>query len=144
MTSSLQRILRNRQRDAFVGRVAQLDVFKVNLETRDSDIRRYVFAVSGPAGVGKTSLLRRMNTLAEAAGYVTAWTDEAALDIPLVLNAVVNQLSPDEGGFDEFKSRYKAYRIKRNELEADPEAPHGMPALLGRAVATAKSPARLG
>lgn len=63
---SLQEINRRRQSDAFVGREEQLQLFRANLAySVDNEQRRFIFAISGQGGVGKTTLLQRMRRTAE-------------------------------------------------------------------------------
>ena len=68
MVTSLQEILRRRQREDFVGREEQLVFFRRNLRREiDDPRRRFVVDVSGQGGVGKTWLLRRFRKIAEEA-----------------------------------------------------------------------------
>ena len=68
MVTSLQEILRRRQREDFVGREEQLVFFRRNLRREiDDPRRRFVVAVSGQGSVGKTWLLRRFRKIAEEA-----------------------------------------------------------------------------
>jgi CO dehydrogenase nickel-insertion accessory protein CooC1 len=93
--------------------------------------------VSGQGGVGKTFLLNRLQRLAQAEGAVSAVSDERQQDIPSLLGALAKQF--EESGIDlkNFSQRYRVYLEKRKELEGDPEAPQGLPALIGRAVGKA-------
>lgn len=89
---SLQEIAEERSRAAFVGRTAELDLFRINLATPPEDARhRFVFHVRGNAGVGKTSLVREWQRAAREAGAVTAWVDDAAESVPEVLASLAVQ-----------------------------------------------------
>ncbi len=134
--SSLQDILRRRQREDFVGRESQISVFRRNLALPlDDERRRFLFNVFGQGGAGKTSLLRRFRQLAEAVESAVAWCDETQEDVPSVLGHLVEQLQKQGYEFRAFQERYRVYRQKRQELEADPEAPHGISSVVGRALA---------
>jgi tetratricopeptide (TPR) repeat protein len=140
---TLQDILRRRQKDEFIGRTEHLAFYRQNLEYPvDSDLKRFIFSVSGQAGVGKTSLLRRFRHVSDSFGALSVWTDEAEISIPEVLAHFSTQLEKQGVELKSFNPRYKVYREKRQELEADPEAPQGFPALIGRAIA--KGGVRLG
>ncbi len=133
---TFQEILRRRQREDFVGRAEELQRFAQNLALAPEDPqRRFVFAVSGPGGVGKTSLLRRFRQLAEAHGALALWTSDSESDVPAVLGRLATQLEEQGLPPKRFLERYRVYRQRRQELEADPEAPQGFAGLLGASVA---------
>ena len=135
---SLQDILVQRQEEEFVGRSAPIRQFMDNLHLPLEDPRRrFVFDVYGPAGVGKTWLLQRLRRLVEEGGALTAWTDEAQQDVPAVMGIFAAQLAEAGVSLKNFQERYRVYRQKRNELEADPEAPTGLPVFLGQVLARA-------
>lgn len=91
---SLQQIAEARQNAAFVGRTAELDLFRANFDVSPQDPRhRFVFHVHGHAGVGKTSLVRQWGQAAEARGALVAWVDETAESVPEVLASVAAQFS---------------------------------------------------
>jgi len=135
VTLSLQDVLRGRQREEFVGREEQLTFFHRNLKYAVDDRRRYfVINVSGQGGVGKTWLLRRFEKIAGECGAVTACTDEAEEDVPAVMNRLAGQFAAQGCPLDDFAGRYKVYQQRQQEIEADPNAPPGLFASLGRAV----------
>lgn len=89
---SLQQIAEAHQSAAFVGRTAELDLFRRNFDQRPADPRhRFVFHVSGHAGVGKTSLVRQWGRTAQERGALVAWVDEAAESVPEVLASLAPQ-----------------------------------------------------
>ncbi len=89
---SLQQIVEGRRRAAFVGREAELGLFRRNFTVPPQDPRhRFVFHVRGNAGVGKTSLVREWQQAAREFGALTASVDEGADSVPEVLAAVVAQ-----------------------------------------------------
>ena len=133
---SLQEILRRRQREEFVGREEQLIFFRRNLRWEiDDPRRRFVINISGQGGVGKTWLLRRFGKIAEEFAAVTAYTDETEDDVPSVMGRIAEQFDAQGYPLKAFAERYRVYRQRRQEIEADPDAPQGFPAFLGRTLA---------
>ncbi|MBK3588380.1 AAA family ATPase, partial [Streptomyces sp. MBT57] len=91
---SLQQIIEGQRRAAFVGREAELELFRGNFTTPPEDPgHRFVFHVRGNAGVGKTSLVREWQQTAEEFGALTASVDESADSVPEVLAAVAAQFA---------------------------------------------------
>ena len=89
-----------------------------------------IFSISGQGGVGKTTLLKEFRRIAEEHGDVVAYVDEGMVtnrvdDVPEALHRLVEDLERQGCKFDEFRKQYKAYRIKKQEMEAEPEAPKG-------------------
>lgn len=135
-SSSLQDIIKRRQRTIFVGREEHITLFRRNLAlSLDDERRHFIFNVAGQGGVGKTWLLRRFRQLAEAGDAITAWTDEADEDVPDIMGHIAEQLEDQGHELETFSERYRVYRQKRQELEADPKAPQGVPAFVGRTLA---------
>jgi tetratricopeptide (TPR) repeat protein len=132
---SLQDILKSRQQEEFVGREEQLAFFSRNLRWEiDDPRRRFIINVSGQGGVGKTWLLRRFHKIAEEAGVITACTDEIEEDVPSVMGRFTEQFEAQGHPLKTFAERYKVYRQRWQEIEADPEARSAFPARLGRAM----------
>jgi tetratricopeptide (TPR) repeat protein len=130
---SLQDIIKRRQRSEFVGRQAQINLFRQNLTLPFDDERRcFLFNVWGQGGVGKTYLIRHYRELAEKSWGITAYIDEDEKDVLSVMARMAQQFGQQGYTFKEFSERYKVFRQKRQELEADPEAPKGFSALVGR------------
>ena len=74
--TSIQDVLKTRQRDVFVGREEHLALFQRNLKLPPED-RRFIFNIWGQGGVGKSTLLRQFRMLAEQEiGALTALTDD--------------------------------------------------------------------
>ena len=133
---SLQEILKRRQQEGFVGREEQLAFFRENLGFAPEDPRRrFIISISGQGGVGKTWLQRRFRKISEEARAIIASTDEAEQDVPSVMGRIAEQFETQDYPLKTFAERYKVYCQRRQEIEADPGAPQGFPAFLGRMVA---------
>lgn len=133
---SLQDRLKQIQRSSFVGREEQVDLFRRNLDLPlEDDRRRFLFNVWGQGGVGKSTLLRRFREILEEAKLVTAYASEDEKSLPEVMGRLAEQLKQQGHKLAQFGERYEVFRQKQQELEADPEAPQGFSAFLGRTVA---------
>jgi tetratricopeptide (TPR) repeat protein len=140
---SFQEILKQRQQSSFVGREGQVALFRLNLEFRPEDERRrFLFNVWGQGGVGKTTLLGQFRAIVEKAQGITAYIDEGEREVPEIMARLAADLEKQGQKLTQFSERYRVYRQKREELEADPEAPQGFSAFLGRTIA--KSAVKLG
>ncbi|MFD5200875.1 tetratricopeptide repeat protein [Streptomyces sp. NPDC058375] len=129
---SLQQIVEGQRRAAFVGREAELTLFRANFTLPPEDPRhRFVFHVRGNAGVGKTSLVREWRELAGEFGALTASVDESADSVPDVLAAIAAQFA--EQGYplkalDRLLATYRrALHDMAGRLAADNEGSAGDP-----------------
>ncbi|MFZ4279588.1 tetratricopeptide repeat protein [Streptomyces rhizosphaericola] len=108
---SLQQIVEGRRRAAFVGREAELDLFRSNFTIPPEDPRhRFVFHVRGNAGVGKTSLVREWQQVAREFGALAASVDEGADSVPEVLAAVAAQCAEQGHPLKALDRMLAAYR----------------------------------
>jgi predicted AAA+ superfamily ATPase len=122
----------------FIGRVDDLTAFRTSLINPDPD--EMIFSISGQGGVGKTTLLKEFHRIAKEQEMVAAYVDEGSqvnpiTDVPETLNRLATELETQGNKFEEFQKRYKTYRQKKQELEADPEAPGGIAAGVGQGIA---------
>ena len=132
---SFQRMARQRQQDEFVGRKQEQARFRDNLQTDPEDEeRRFVYALSGQGGVGKTALLQRFRKVAEECGAITAWIDDAQADLPQALGRITDQFAEQGFPIKDLAERCQDYRAACRQLSSDPSAPRGA-AFLGRTVA---------
>ncbi|NEC21627.1 ATP-binding protein, partial [Streptomyces parvus] len=137
---SLQQIVEGQRRAAFVGREAELVLFRGNFTVPPEDPRhRFVFHVRGNAGVGKTSLLREWRQAAGEFGALTASADESADSVPDVLAAIAAQFA-EQGhplkALDRLLDTYRrALHDMAGRLAADNEGAGPSPGALAAAQA---------
>jgi tetratricopeptide (TPR) repeat protein len=133
---TLQDKLRDLQGSDFVGREDQLNIFRDNLGHNANEAQFHnIFNVFGQGGVGKTWLTRQFEQIAKASGAITAYVDEDAEEAPQAMFAISEQYAKQGHTLRTFDERYRVYRQKRQELEADSDAPHGFATLVGRTIA---------
>ncbi|MCB9352592.1 MAG: tetratricopeptide repeat protein [Lewinellaceae bacterium] len=127
--------VQKQQQATFVGREMQLSSFQENLR-READALHFanIVNVFGQGGVGKTTLLRKFEEQALKHKALVAYTDEGVDDVPEYMAAVAEQLERQGAPLKKFQARYRLYRQKKQELEADPQAPVGFAAFMGRTI----------
>lgn len=128
---------RRASQNAFIGRENQIKVFREILVAPYNQRDRVIFNISGQGGIGKTTLLKQFRRIAQDLKQLTAYVDEGAQsnrvdDVPKALDRLAKDFEKQGHKFHKFQERYKTYRQKRQELEADPDAPQGFAAWLGR------------
>src|SRR5689334_12296893 len=98
---SLQAILEARRQSSFVGRVDETVDFEANAKLAPEDEqRRFIFAVCGQGGMGKSTLIAKYRSTVRTAGYATAWSDEGDEDLVEVMSRLAADLNAG-GEFDE-------------------------------------------
>ncbi len=128
---SFQDAVRRRQAVGFVARADELGRFRANLALpADDPDRRFIFNVYGDGGVGKTFLSQRLRGIADAHGALTSWIDERVSGVPDVLRAMAADLSRAGEDMSAFNKLLGNYLSRRNEVEADPDAPAGAAAFI--------------
>ncbi len=108
---SLFEILRRRQGAGFIGRAPYIERFRKNLSFSINDPRRrFVFAVSGEPGVGKTWLMARLQRLANLEFGVCAVWDSGESEDPLaVMVHLAHQLAEMGVAMPQFTPAYHHY-----------------------------------
>ena len=128
--------------NSFVGRTIQLQAFRLALSTPHEKRTTSIFSISGQGGIGKTTLLKQFRKITEELGHVAAYVDEGSQtnlvnDVPEALSRLALDLEKQGIELKKFQERYKFYRQKKQELEADPDAPQGSVAGIGKIIAKA-------
>lgn len=128
-----------RERTTFAGRVSELDDFRQNLN-RPANERSLIWMVYGQGGIGKTSLLNRYRSMvtSQPYNYLTAWLNEYLPEnVISVMGAIAEQLEKQDSPLKTFNERYRVYRQRKSEIDADPERPKGIAAHMGRKITEA-------
>lgn len=128
---SLQALLKERQEDHFVGRQTELDSFAEVLAAPPSDRRWFLLNVYGQGGLGKTTLLRRLEQVAASNGAATGWTDHGQIDLLGAMAALAKSMGSH---FDDFTKLYSSYEAHRHKLESASSAPEALGRVIGSAV----------
>jgi tetratricopeptide (TPR) repeat protein len=134
-----EQVLAERRKELFVGRDEEREAFRRNFTFEVPE--HLIFAIYGQAGIGKSFLVARYQSIARENGALTALTNEAeamAIRESSILQAMARlakQLAEAGAPLKAFDERYKKYRECLQEVEADPDAPQGVFDLLGRTTA---------
>ncbi|WBB58684.1 tetratricopeptide repeat protein [Streptomyces sp. WMMC500] len=132
---SMQDLIRDRRRTGFVGRQREIAAYRDNFRCPPEDpAHRFLFHFHGVAGVGKTSLLRRLLQLAGEQGALTAQVDEAAGSVPEAMEAISTQLARQGHplkGFDRLLQRYRQRRHEADSVVATFDGAQGPPGAVG-------------
>lgn len=116
---SLQGLDGQSVRAGFVGRESERRLFARNFDIPPADSRhRLRFHVHGPAGVGKTSLIREWRHLARERGALTVYVGEGAGSVPEALEVICRQFADQGRRLKALERRLVTYRDRRREAEA--------------------------
>ncbi|MER5767586.1 tetratricopeptide repeat protein [Streptomyces sp. NPDC001985] len=116
---SMQELLRQRRLDGFVGRRAELALFQDNLATAPDDpAHRFLFHIHGNAGVGKSSLVRRLAHTARERRALTATLDESVNSVPEALETICAQFAGQGVRLKALERMLDTYRQRRYEAES--------------------------
>ncbi|WP_376796794.1 tetratricopeptide repeat protein [Thermogemmatispora sp.] len=116
-------IIGQSESERFVGRAQELELFLQELLREPP--RTLLFYLTGQAGVGKTTLLRRYQALARERGFLVAECDERQRDVLAVLGHLAAQLEQVGLRLKGFDERHRLYYQRLHEIESDPQAPRG-------------------
>ncbi|KPI17936.1 Tetratricopeptide TPR_2 repeat-containing protein [Actinobacteria bacterium OK074] len=114
----MQELIGRRKRAGFVGRRAEIDRFRGNFELPPEDERHsFVFHIHGPAGVGKSSLVRELEAVAAGRSALMATTDDAVHSVPEAMAAISSQLARQGVELKALDKLLTTYRQRRHEAE---------------------------
>ena len=121
---SFQDFLSDAASDPFVGRGEQLVRFEKALDTDRPPF--LILAISGPAGVGKTSLLEQLALIADDHAVLAARADATQTNIPTLLMHFAGQFAEAGHPFNNFDASYERYTELKQQVETDPDAPQDL------------------
>jgi len=119
-----------RRKQSFIGRTEQLRAFSDNFV---GDEPRYmIFAVTGEGGVGKSTLLKQLETIAcsQGIGAAVITCDERQPSPVTAMGRIASELAKYGITHKDFDERHKKYRELRQEIESDPKVPRSAVDLL--------------
>ncbi|MFJ9590526.1 tetratricopeptide repeat protein [Streptomyces acidicola] len=115
----MQELIGRRKRAGFVGRRGEIDLFRGNFEIPPEDERHsFVFHIHGTAGVGKSSLVRELEAVAEQRKALTARTDETVNSVPEAMAAISAQFARQGTEMKPLDKLVTTYRQRRHEAES--------------------------
>ena len=133
MESRLRRHWRTRPRRE-THEVLLVDEFVTNLDTSSGHGgHRSLYSISGPAGTGKSHLLKLFLAGALRVGAATAWVDQAEMDVLSTLRTFVDQLG-SPGSFKEFSETDRRHSQLVRKLVVDESAPDDLALTLSRGI----------
>ncbi|MEL7409559.1 MAG: tetratricopeptide repeat protein, partial [Cyanobacteria bacterium J06558_2] len=120
----------------FVGRDAHMESFRANLREQPQK-RSFLYSIWGQSGVGKSTLIKHLRTIAEEESFITVYTSGSE-DNTLEVMAECARIFEKQGRkLQRFSERYKVYLQQIEAIEADPEAPQGLSGFLVRSITKA-------
>ncbi|MDR3034944.1 MAG: ATP-binding protein, partial [Kitasatospora sp.] len=115
---SRQELIRRRRRSGFVGRSSELASFNEVLRQAPEDAAQFLFHVRGPSGVGKSTLVRQLESAAREVGAVTGYVDESVTDVVEAIQAIAGQLAQQGAPLKSLSRQLATYRQRRHEADA--------------------------
>lgn len=115
---SRQELIRRRRSGGFIGRQGEVSAFKEALRQSPEEAAQFLFHVRGPAGVGKSTLVRQLETIARDGQAVTAYVDESAADLVEAMEVISGQFAQQGAPLKGFDKLLATYRQRRHEADA--------------------------
>ncbi|MFF1412633.1 tetratricopeptide repeat protein [Streptomyces sp. NPDC058289] len=115
---SRQELIRRRRSGGFIGRQSEVNAFRDALRQPPEEAAQFLFHVRGPAGVGKSTLVRHLETIAREGGAVTAYVDESVADVIETMEVVSAQFAQRGLAMKGFDKLLATYRRRRHEADA--------------------------
>ncbi|MET9323645.1 tetratricopeptide repeat protein [Streptomyces sp. NPDC003038] len=115
---SRQELIRRRRSVGFIGRQGEVGAFRDALRQSPEEAAQFLFHVRGPAGVGKSTLVRQLETIAREAGAVTAYVDESVADVVETMEVISAQFAQQSLALKGFDRLLATYRQRRHEADA--------------------------
>ncbi|MFE3649779.1 tetratricopeptide repeat protein [Streptomyces sp. NPDC059152] len=108
-----------------MGRQGEQAAFSEALQQSPEDATQFLFHIRGPAGVGKSTLMRQLESVAREAQALTAYVDESAADVVETMEAVSAQFAQQGVDLKGFGRLLTTYRQRRHEAAAGGAAAEG-------------------
>ncbi|WP_063856602.1 ATP-binding protein [Kitasatospora griseola] len=115
---SRQELIRRRRRTGFVGRRSELATFTEVLRQAPEDAAQFLFHVHGPGGVGKSTLVRQMETAAREVQAVTGYVDESVTDPVEAMKSLAGQFAQQGAPMKALERLLNTYQQRRHEADA--------------------------
>lgn len=90
---SRQELIRRQRQAGFIGRQGELTAFREALKQSPQEATQFLFHIHGPAGVGKSTLVRQLESMAREAHALTAYADESSADPVEAMEAICAQFA---------------------------------------------------
>ena len=129
------KVIRDQKRkENFVGRGEPIRLFTENFLAEIPEFM--VFSVTGEGGVGKSTLLGRIEHIAsvEPHNAIVVICDDKQTSPVLAMGFISEKLNEKGISHKEFDERYKKYGELRRELESDPKVPRSAVNVIARGV----------
>lgn len=115
---SRQELIRRRRSVGFIGRQSEVTAFRDALRQPPEEAAQFLFHVRGPAGVGKSTLVRHLETIAREGGALTAYVDESVGDVVETMEVISAQFAQQGLALKGFDKLLATYRQRRHEADA--------------------------
>ncbi|MCX5295963.1 tetratricopeptide repeat protein [Streptomyces sp. NBC_00193] len=115
---SRQELIRRRRSGGFIGRQSEVNAFRDALRQPPEEAAQFLFHVRGPAGVGKSTLVRHLETIAREGAAVTAYADESVADVVETMEVISAQFAQQGLVLKGFDKLLATYRQRRHEADA--------------------------
>ncbi|MFI5861975.1 tetratricopeptide repeat protein [Streptomyces sp. NPDC051546] len=115
---SRQELIRRRRSGGFIGRQGEVTAFRDALRQPPEEAAQFLFHIRGPGGVGKSTLVRHLETIARESGAVTAYVDESVADVVETMEAISAQFAQRGLAMKAFEKLLATYRRRRHEADA--------------------------
>ncbi|MEU5599942.1 tetratricopeptide repeat protein [Streptomyces sp. NPDC020298] len=115
---SRQELIRRRRRSGLVGRRGEQAAFRDALQQSPEEATQFLFHIHGPAGVGKSTLVRQLESLARDERALTAYIDESTGDVVETMEAISSQFRQEGIELKSLDKLLNTYRQRRHEADA--------------------------
>ncbi|MFF3129129.1 tetratricopeptide repeat protein [Streptomyces sp. NPDC057908] len=115
---SRQELIRRQRQSGFVGRQGELTAFRDALRQSPQEAAQLLFHIHGPAGVGKSTLVRQWESMAREAHALTAYADESVADPVEAMETICAQFAQQGTELKRIEKLLATYWRRRHESDA--------------------------